>query len=450
MIKRLVPLLLLALIAACAPRVAPAPPATIAPKFPGFIMPTAPPGVGTPAARERHDTAWRWLQAGDLRAAERSFESALKQASGFYPAEAGLGYVALARNSYKESLLHFDRAVVANPRYAPALAGRAEALLAINQPDQALQSLEAALQADPTLTALQSRVDVLRFRTQQQHITAARTYAEAGQIGQARAAYQAAIAASPGSPFLHRELAEVERRAGNTAAAVEQAALAAELDPDEPRTFIILGELYEGDGDYDRAIEAYTTAFLLQPDDAIADRLDSLRARAAFEAMPAEYRAIESSPAITRGELAALLAVRLEPLLRTRRPAVVVTDTRGHWAAGHVLTVARAGVMDPFPNHTFQPNAVVRRADLAQAVSRVLQLIASHDPQLAVSWRGNTRTFPDVGPRHQSFPAASLAVGAGVMSTTTDGAFQVTRPVSGAEAADAVSKLQELGSQFIR
>lgn len=448
--KRLVPVVLLAVIGACAPRVPPAPPPTVTPKFPGFVVPTAPPGLGTPATVERHELAWRWLQAGDLRTAERHFQSALKQAAGFYPAEAGLGYVALARNSYKESLLHFDRAVVANPRYAPALAGRAEVLLAMNQPEQALQSLEAALQSDPTLTPLRSRVEVLRFRTQQENITRARTHAEAGRLQEARAAYRSAIAASPGSPFLHRELAEVERRAGDTAAALEEARLAADLDPDEPRAFIILGELYEGDGDYDRAIEAYTTAFLLQPDDALGERLDSLRARAAFEAMPAEYRAIEASPAVTRGELAALLAVRLEPLLQPSRPAVVVTDARNHWAAGHILAVTRAGVMDAYPNHTFQPNAVVRRADLAQAVSRVLQLIAREDPQLAVAWRSNPAKFPDVGPRHQSYPAASLAIGAGVMSTASDGSFHVTRPVSGAEAAAAVTKLQELGSRYMR
>jgi tetratricopeptide (TPR) repeat protein len=450
MIRRAVPLVLLVVIGACAPRVPPAPPATIAPKFPGFIMPTVPADLGTPAARERHDIAWRWLQAGDLRTAERNFQSALKQSAAFYPAEAGLGYVALARDSYKESLLHFDRAVVANPRYAPALAGRAEVLLALNQPDEALQSLEAALQADPALTGLRSRIEVLRFRTQQQNITAARAHAEAGRADQARAAYKAAIAASPGSPFLHRELAEVERRAGNPEAALEQARIAADLDADEPRTFVMIGELHEAEGDYERAVEAYTTALLLQPDDEVAERLDSLRARAAFEAMPPEYRAIETSPAITQGELAALLAVRLEPLLQPSRPAVVVTDTRAHWAAGHILTVTRAGVIEAYPNHTFQPNAVVRRADLAQAVSRVLQVIAARDPQLGASWRNTSRTFPDVGPRHQFFSAASVAVEAGVMTTMSDGTFQVTRPVSGAEAAAAVNKLQELGGRPTR
>ena len=52
---------------------------------------------------------------------------------------------------HKDALLHFDRAVVVNPRYAPALGGRAEALLALGEETEALQSIEAALQADPSL-----------------------------------------------------------------------------------------------------------------------------------------------------------------------------------------------------------------------------------------------------------------------------------------------------------
>lgn len=438
---------------ACAARVPPAPPAVTTPKFPEFLFPAVPPGLGTPAAIERHDIGWQWLQAGDLRAAERNFSSALKQSAAMYPAEVGLGYVALARKDLKESLLHFDKAVVANPRYAPALAGRAEVLLATNQREEALVSLEAALAADPSLSSVRSRLEVLRFRSQQDDIAGARKLAESGRLDEARAVYQAAIARSPQSPFLHRELADVERKASNLDAALEHAQRAAELEPDEPRTHLLLGDIFEATGDFARAADELETAARLLPDETLAERIGSLRARAAFAAMPAEYREIGTAPTVTRAQLAALLAVRLEPLLAQARRvnAIVITDTRGIWASPYILAAARSGVMEVYPNHTFQPEALVRRVDLAQAVSRVLELIAARDPQLAASWRGaRDRTFPDVGPRHLNFPAASLAVEAGVMATAADGTFQLTRPVTGAEAVAAVDKLQELGDRSSR
>jgi tetratricopeptide (TPR) repeat protein len=406
----------LAAAAGCAARTAPLPPAVTAPKFPDFVFPAPPGGLGSPAALERHDIAWRWLQAGDLRAAERNFTSALKQVPGFYPADVGLGYVAFAKKDMKAALLHFDRAVVANPRYAPALAGRAEALLVTGQQQEALQSLEAALQADPGLTALRTRLEVLRFRNQQQDITRARSLAESGRVDEARAAYLAAIDDSPQSPFLHRELAEVERRAGNFEAALPHARQASALEPDDPRAHLLLGEIYEAQGEYERAVEAFATAEAIQPDAALEERIGALRSRVAFAAMPAEYRAIESTPAITRAQLAALLAVRLEALIGQARRvnAVVITDTRGNWASPYILAVARAGVMDAFANHTFQPDAVVRRDDLALAASRVLEMIAPRNPALAAKLRGApARRFPDVGP---SAPARTWTTPSGSAS----------------------------------
>jgi tetratricopeptide (TPR) repeat protein len=430
--------------AACASK-APAVPPTVAPKFPEFIFPVPPAGVGGPAVLERHDLAWRWLQAGDTRAAERNFSAALKQSQDFYPAEAGLGYTALARKDLKAAALHFDKAVVANPRYAPALAGRGEALLGLGERDLALESFEAALGADPRLETLRSRVEVLRFRGLQDDLAEARKLADSGKLREARTAYETAIAASPQSPFLYRELATVERRDGDAAAALEHARKAAELDPNDSRSLILVGEIHESQKAYDKALEAYTAAVAIEPSDELTNKIEDLRERAAFEAMPVEYKNIESATSVTRAELAALLGVRLDQLLKRSRTrnAVVMTDTRGHWAAPWILSTVRAGLLEVYPNHTFQPAAPVRRADLAEAASRALTLLAAENPRLA-TWRNAKRTFPDVSPGHLSYPAASVSVEAGVMATLDDGSFQLSRLVTGAEAVAAVRTLEEL------
>ena len=452
MMRRALVVCLLVAAAGCAAKLPPEPPAVTSPRYPDYLVPAVPKGVGTPAAVERHMAGWGWLQAGDLRAAERNFASALEQSASFYPAEVGLGYVALANKKQKDALLHFDRAVVVNPRYPPALSGRAEALLALGEEKEALQSLDAALQADPSLTVLRTRLDVLRFRGQQQEIEVARKLAQSGKLDDARGAYIGALETSPDSPFLHRELADVERRAGRLDAALEHASRSAALEPDEPRTHILLGDIYEAQGDVVKAAEELGAALTLQPDEALKVRVDALRERAAFAAMPAEYRTIEASSAVTRGQLAALFAVQLEQLLSTARNvnAVVITDTRGHWAAPYILTAARAGVMEVYPNHTFQPDAVVRRTDMARAVGRVLELVAQRNPQLAAPWRTSKRKFPDVGPGHLNYPTAALAVDAGVMATADDGSFQLTRPVTGAEAVASMTRLAQLAGQPAR
>jgi tetratricopeptide (TPR) repeat protein len=435
---------------ACAPkRVVEPPPAPGAPKYPEFVFPAPPARLGQPALALRHQIAWQWLQAGDLRAAERNFGAALKEAPGFYPSEAGLGYVALARNDNKSAASHFDRALAANAAYAAALAGRGEALLKLGEREQALGSFEAAIAADPQLSALRSRIEVLRFRGLQNDVDAARRAAEAGRLGDAHALYERTLKASPDSPFLYRELAVVERRQGNLAAALAHAQKAVELNPSESRNFVTIGEIYEAQGEYAKAAEAYSAAAAIEPNASIDLRIEELRERAAFAAMPAEYKAIEASPTVTRAQLAALFGVRLDDVLRRARRAstVVLTDTRGNWAAPWILSVTRAGLMEAYPNHTFQPNALVRRGDLAQSVTRALALIAAENPRLAASWRNARGRFSDLAPGHLSYPAASMAVESGVMSASSDGTFQLARPVTGVEALAAVKKLEELSGR---
>lgn len=416
-----------------------------APKFPEFVFPTVSP-VPSEAMLTRHEQAWQKLQFGDLKNAEREFQILLKASEDFHPAETGLGYVALARKDHKAALAHFDRAIGINSTYAPAHAGRGQTLLAMNEAERALASFDAALAADPSLTGIRAVADVLRFKGLQGNVGAARQAAEAGRLGEARQRYREAIEATPDSPFLYRELSMVERRDGKADAALENASKAVELEPNDARNHVVLADAYEMLAQTQKAAEAIAAALALEPNDALARRADALRDRAAFDAMPAEYRDIEKAASITRGQLAALLGVQLEDLVSTA-PATggaVMSDIRGHWAQPWILSVTRVGFMEPLPNHAFQPNAVVTRGDIANVVSRVLNVVATRRPQLAAGWRSARPKFSDVPPGHLRYPAVSLAVAAGVMSGTPDGTFQPARPVTGAEATAIVRKLHDL------
>jgi tetratricopeptide (TPR) repeat protein len=428
------------------PAVAPAVPG--APRFADFVFPVAPVDLAPPLVMTAHREAWQLLQSGDPKGAERDFTAILRQTPAFFPAEAGLGYAALARKDAAAALPHFDRVLARTAAYAPALAGKGEALLAQGHTDAAAEAFQAALAADPGLTSLRGRVDVLKFRGVQQNIENARKAADSGKLDEARRGYLAAIASSPESAFLYRELAAIEQKSGDNPSALAHAQQAAKLDPADARALMLSAEILEGNREWAKAADAYTAANTVEPSDATAARADQMREKAAFEAMPAEYRSIETSPTVTRAQLAALLGTRLgDTLRRADAKPVVLTDVRGNWAAPWIQSVTRAGVIEAFPNHTFQPGATVRRGDLAQAVSRVLGLIGTANPKLAAKWRDLRPKFADVGPAHLLYPAAARAVSAGVMAPLDGDAFQLTRPVTGSEARDAVSKLEALAKK---
>jgi tetratricopeptide (TPR) repeat protein len=245
----------------------------------------------------------------------------------------------------------------------------------------------------------------------------------------------------------------VERRAGNLPRAVALIQQALEQEPTDVRTLMALGELHEARGDFGEAIEAYEAVVALEVNDDIEKRIDSLREKLLLAALPAEFHAIPNATSVSRADLAALMGVWLDDVIKRspRRTAVVMTDVRGQWAAPWIQAVTRAGVMEVYPNHTFQPGALIRRSDLAQAVSRVLTLIGREKPALGERWKGSSkRRFLDVSQGHPAYGAASLAVEAGVMRPADDGSFLLARPVSGAEAVAAVRKLEELAESSTR
>ena len=429
---------------ACAVRLAP-PPAEAPPQFPDLVYPDTPAELQKSGVVSQHDVAWRWLQAGNPQNAEKGFAAVLKIQPAFYPAETGLGLVKLAGNDYEAALEHFDRVLARAGAYAPALVSRGEAQLALKRDQDALQSFQAALAVNPALELAKSRVEVLQFRLLQANLSSARQAASAGRAEEAIGAYQEAIAASPQSAFLYREIADVERQSGNVDSAFDHYRKATELEPNDASAWREIGEILEARDAYAAAVEAYRQAVTLEPSAETQERMSRLQALLALVGLPAEYRRIAASPAITRGELAALVGVHFEKLLETGpTDAFVVTDTQADWAAPWIFAVTRAGVMDVYPNHTFQPGGIVRRSDLAQTVSQLLSLISQQNPVLAEKWKASRLEIVDVDPGNLNYAATSVAVESGVLPLLEGGTFQLSRPVSGSEAAAAIERLETL------
>jgi tetratricopeptide (TPR) repeat protein len=429
--------------AACAPKTILAPVVT-APRFPEFVQPPVPPALAASPAAPSYDRAWRFFQAGDLRSAERELAATLTVAPAFYPAEVASGYLELARKDPREAVAHFDRALEAGVDYTPALVGRGRALVTLEHEAEAIASFEAALAVDPSLTDLRLQIEVLRFRGLQRDLAMAREAARTGRSAEATRAYEAAIARSPDSAFLYRELAAVERQAGAIDLALMHFRKSVELDSGDASSLAQIGELLESRGDVQGALSSYAESLALESSEAVEARRDALVARVELAALPEEYRAIEAAPQATRGDLAALIGVRLSALVQAMRTPeqLVVTDVRPHWAETWIMAVARAGIVEPYANHTFQPRTAVRREDLAQAVSRVLPRIGTAAEVRA--WQNARPSFSDLSTGHLAYTAASAAVASGVMTAGADGSFQPLRAVTGAEAVQAVQRLQTM------
>ncbi len=420
-------------------------PVVATPQFPEFVQAHVPAAlVGSPTARH-HERAWVFLQAGDLPNADREIGEALKGAPTFAPAEADAGYLALARKDAQAALARFDRVLDRQPSDVSALVGKGLALVALDRGEEAVEAYQAALLVEPSLGNIARRVEVLRFLGLERSVAGARRAAQSGRSDEAIGAYRRAVASSPDSAFLYRELAEVERQRGDAEAALEHFRKAVALDPSDAGSFAHIAEVLEARGDLGGALSAYANALAVESDERLEARRDAVRARLELARLPEEVRSIATSPQLARGDLAALIGVHLAPLLQKIDPgdADVITDLRSHWAEAWILDVARAGIMEPFANHTFQPRAVVRRAEMAQIVTRLLSRAALPAAQVT-AWQDARLRFPDVQPGHVAYPAASFAVASGILAAAPDGSFQPSRVVTGEEAQAAIDRLRSM------
>jgi Tfp pilus assembly protein PilF len=424
------------------------PPAVVAgaPRFPSFPTPVVPAALGASAEiRSRMDAAWLRLQAGDTTGAARDFDRLLADRPDFYPAETARAFVDLAEREMDRAGRRFTRVVEREATYVPAWLGLADVYLEGGREAEAIAALERVVALDPSQEATRSRLDLLRFRRVQALLSDARRAREAGRLDAAAAALEGALRLSPASVVILQDLAAIERARGALDAALAHAQRATELDPADGGALATLGDVLEARGDLAGAAEAYERAARIEGRAEWRAKGEDLRHRATLAALPPEFASIDRATAVTRGEVAALVGVRLEALVaRSPRPVrEVATDVRGHWAAPWILPVTQAGIMEIFPNHTFQPAALVRRGDLARIVRSLLSLAAAEGrPDLAALLSATPR-FGDLPATHLVYAAAASAVAAGAM-TSDEGLFHATRPVTGAELVAAIARVERL------
>ena len=381
------------------------------------------------------EKAWQSVSSGQGVEGEKRFRELLRKHPGSAPAETGIGYALLRQGRAPDAARAFLSVLERKPDYVPALVGAGSAALRAGSGEDALQRFRRAASLDPSNETVRRRLSEVRLQVTERRVAAARAALAGGSTGAAITAYRRALDAAPEVAEVRLALADLLVQDGQAA----EAATVLGAHPQEDRQVLLrLGEVLAGMRDYPRALEVYRRMLALDPQDEDALRR-SREAREALEllSMPEEYRRIPSSPTITRADLAALVMGKV-PLLGRLEPgtAKVAIDISGSWARDQIIRALALDILDVYPNHTFQPAAVVRRGDLAAAVSRVLDLAKSPPATLANPRDMASNSF-------FRYPAARV-VGAGLMDLTEDGNFEAWRPVTGQEAVDVMEGLVRL------
>jgi len=353
---------------------------------------------------------FRGLRMGDVVAAQNAFGAALAASSQLATAQYGMGLTA-------------------------ELQGRS---------DLAVDWFEAALRSDAGLTRAAVELNRLALASVSPSLRRAELAAQSGDIAAAEAAYRQVIVQAPflAGPYLR--IAELYLTGGETAAAIDVLEGARSAIGNHPAVLERLGELFDREGRYAEAADAYQRLADQTPDD-MGAAARARQARDAYEqaALPSEYRTLAAKATLTREELAAVIAISLPGLeaLAAGRPGVIVADAGDRWTTRFVLRTVQWGVLDVYQNNEFYPRMEVLRSMLVEASYRVLELVGAAE--------GAPRpVLTDPPPEHVLYRQVQAVVGLRVLELEANGGFDLLEPVSGAEAMRAIDRLGAIVRQY--
>jgi tetratricopeptide (TPR) repeat protein len=427
-LRRIVLLCVAAIAGACAPPPAPTRPVGEIPVQKGA-------GEATAQERKELEKGYAELRLGKTSQADARFRKLRQKAPQLLAARTALGYVRLALAQHLEAEKIFAEVLEARPSDLDALLGAAEAAAKAADLGLAVTRYRAAAEAHPLDATAKKRLSSAKLGFIEQQLEAARAALQEGRPEAAIEEYRKAVPIVPEVAGLRVELANLLVTAGDLKGAAEVLA----GDPTgDPQAQARLGEIYVQLARYEEAVAAYRRA--LERDAVSAElgkRLSEAQSALEFSRMPEEYRQIFSAAYVTRADLAALINVKVTALQRvTVAEPTVAVDISGSWAKEHILKTLALDIIGVYPNHTFQPAAMIRRGDLARAVARVLDLL---------QWKKSSAPrITDMSASHLYYDAAVRVVGAGLMDLTPEGAFEPGQRVSGREAATVIEALGRL------
>jgi tetratricopeptide (TPR) repeat protein len=252
---------------------------------------------------------------------------------------------------------------------------------------------------------------------------------------------------APDSAFVYLGLGRLQTALRRYKDAKESFERAASLDRGSPEPAFWLGKAYQQSGDLAAAAQAFTLALRLDPNHrgAAAALGPILGARYEAAGIPGDYALLRERSTLTRGELAVVLAVELgaDPdrvAWRSDAASPQGEEFEGAWAGRWARAAASREWITPFADQKYHLDDPVTRAALALTIASVERRWgpATGTGAAGAPQEPGTIAFPDLGPRHYLYRAATRATLAGLPVRGDDGRFEPWSSATGNDVLLAI------------
>ncbi len=379
------------------------------------------------------EDAWKNLKQGEGSKARKSLSKLSEQNPFYY---VGMGYAYFMMNDLDLAEDFFKAA----ERYSPDMniihLGLAQVYQKKGQEDLAFAQYREILKSDPDHPWVSPQYETLKLKKTEEFLEEGRLSLSSGDIESSKATFLKALYYSPESTEAHLALADIFLDEDNYENALVHLEAASKNEPENIDILHKYGEALFFTNENEKALDVYEKLAELEPENQeYKQRIEILKNRLGIFELPSQYNAIITSEALSKEEMAALLAVKFKDFLEepSERPDIII-DIATSWASDYILKMTSLGLLDIYPNHTFRPKKIITRAEMAEILLRLVEYLEEKGFRFIQQISPERIQISDVLPDNYYYQPIIEIISYDIMSLSIDRTFKPDVPVSGQEA----------------
>lgn len=410
--------------------------ATYQPPPPNMYIDTLPQSIVTELSLDERilvEEAWRELKQGKGNKARKTL-TRLDEKSPFY--YVGMGYAYFMMNDLALAEDFFEAAQRYSPEMAIVHLGLGQIYRRTGRDDLAFTEFREVLKKEPDHIWVRSQYEIIKKQKTQESLDTGRAYLESGDTESSKEAFLRALYYSPQSTQAHLSLADIFLKENDPESALVHLEAAAESEPDNTEILARYGDTLFSAGENQRSLEIYEKLLEEEPENQeYRQRMEILKNRLGIFELPSQYNAISTSEAISKEDMAALLAVKFKGIVEeTKREPPIIIDIATSWANDYILGMTSLGLLEIYPNHTFRPKKIITRAEMAEILMRLVDYLKDRSYPFLQLIPPESIQISDVSPDNYYYQPIIQILSYDIMSLSPENTFNPDLPVSGQDA----------------
>lgn len=403
---------------------------------PTFYIDDLPPAIIAQLSLDERliiEDAWRNIREGKGEKAKKTLTKLDKDNPLYY---SGWGYAYYVLQDMPTAEDFFKASLREHPGLVLSHLGLAQIYQDTGRDDMAFNQYREVLKREPEHPWAQPRYEFIKNEKTKEYLEQGRSYITQGNSEAGKTAFLQALYYAPQSQEAHLALAEIYNQRSQPKNALVHLDAVYSLSPTDKRIVEIYGNTLFQLKEFARSLEIYERLQELDPGNKrAAEMVESLKNRLGIFELPSQYDSIPFSEAVSKEEMAALIGVKFKDILPSPSgsPPIII-DISTSWATKFILSTASLGILDIYPNHTFQPQKNVSRAEMAEILNRLLNKLKELGNNFIQQIPPASIEILDVSPDNFYYYPIVMVISYDIMSLAMEKRFNPEQTVSGQEA----------------